>query len=142
MLYESLIRMQESRSRVLARYATTYVALALFIALAACTRKDKVLAAQMLTGGDVDKGRQLIYSYNCGSCHTIPGVAEADGNTGPSLKGIADRVYVAGLLVNSPDNLSRWISEPQKVYPGNAMPDLGVTKGQANDIAAYLYTLR
>jgi len=28
------------------------------------------------------------------------------------------------------------------VIPGNAMPDMGVSEGDARDIAAYLYTLR
>jgi cytochrome c len=96
----------------------------------------------MQTGGNVKRGQQLIYSYNCGSCHTIPGVAEANGKIGPTLGKIAGRVYVAGLLVNTPENLSRWISGPQEIFAGTAMPDLGVTKKQADDIAAYLYTLR
>jgi hypothetical protein len=31
---------------------------------------------------------------------------------------------------------------PQKIIPGNAMPDMNVTSRDAYDIAAYLYTLR
>ncbi len=118
------------------------VVLASTILLTACGREDSIVSAQTLTGGNVKRGKQLIYSYNCGSCHTIPGVAEANGKIGPALRGIAERVYVAGLLVNTPDNLSRWISTPQEIHAATAMPDLGVTKQQADDIAAYLYTLR
>jgi cytochrome c2 len=108
----------------------------------ACGHEDSIITAQMLAGGNVKRGQQLIYSYNCGSCHTIPGVAEANGKIGPTLGKIAGRVYVAGLLVNTPENLSRWISGPQEIHPQTAMPDLGVTKKQADDIVAYLYTLR
>jgi len=35
----------------------------------------------------------------------------------------------------------RWIVIPQSMAPGNAMPNLGVSDGQARNIAAYLYTL-
>ena len=98
--------------------------------------------SQQSTGGDAKIGEHLIYTYGCGSCHVIPGVAEANGTVGPTLQGFGSRYYTAGLLVNTPENLFRWISKPQEVDPGNAMPDLGVTERQARDIAAYLYTLQ
>ena len=94
------------------------------------------------SAADANLGRHLIYSYGCGSCHVIPGVAEAVGTVGPSLKGLANRDYIAGVLTNTPDNLSRWIADPQALEPGNAMPRLGVTPEQARRIAAYLYTLK
>jgi len=37
--------------------------------------------------------------------------------------------------------LQRWVMDPQSVEPGNAMPNLGVTPTDAEDIAAYLFTL-
>ena len=61
---------------------------------------------------------------------------------GPPLVGWARRTMVAGYLPNTPDQLVRWITAPQSVAPGNAMPNLGVTDRDARDIAAYLYTLR
>jgi cytochrome c1 len=59
---------------------------------------------------------------------------------GPSLDGIAVREMVAGRLGNSPDNLQRWIRDPQAVSPGTAMPDLNVGERDARDITAFLYT--
>ena len=94
------------------------------------------------TGGDAQVGEHLIYTYGCGSCHVIPGVAEAIGTVGPSLQGFGSRYYVAGVLINTPRNLFRWVSKPQEIDPRTAMPDLGVTERQARDIAAYLYTLQ
>lgn len=94
-----------------------------------------------LTGGDPHAGRQALLRYGCGSCHTIPGVQRANGLVGPSLAGIAKRVYVAGVLYNTPDNLSRWIRDPPAVDPLTAMPKIGVSDGDARDITAYLYTL-
>jgi cytochrome c1 len=107
-----------------------------------CARRNSDEAAQSVTGGNPSNGRRLLYSYACGSCHTIPGVGEAEGTIGPPLRGFGSRFYIAGVLQNTPDNLFRWIAQPQEVQPGNAMPDLGVTQEQARDMAAYLYTLR
>ena len=98
--------------------------------------------SQHSTGGDAYVGEHLIYTYGCGSCHVIPGVAEANGTVGPTLQGFGSRYYIAGSLVNTPQNLIRWVSKPQEIDPANAMPDLGVTERQARDIAAYLYTLQ
>jgi cytochrome c1 len=87
-------------------------------------------------------GKQLIVTYGCGSCHIIPGVSTANGLVGPPLEHLARRVYLAGEVPNSADFLVRWIEVPQAIEPGTAMPNLGVTEGQARSIAAYLYTLR
>lgn len=91
--------------------------------------------------GRPDRGAELISRYGCGSCHTIPGVNRADGLVGPPLTRFGARSYIAGQLPNNADNLRRWVSDPQAVEPGTAMPNLGVTAIDAQDIAAYLYTL-
>lgn len=91
--------------------------------------------------GDPARGARLIDQYGCGSCHTVPGVRGANGLVGPPLIRFGSRSYIAGELPNSGANLQRWIRHPQEVEPGTAMPDLGVTKTDAEDIAAYLFTL-
>jgi cytochrome c1 len=35
-----------------------------------------------------------------------------------------------------------WLKDPQAVVPGNAMPNMGLNDTDAQDITAYLYTLR
>ncbi|KAA0013030.1 c-type cytochrome [Billgrantia pellis] len=90
--------------------------------------------------GDPEKGRAIIRAYGCGSCHVIPGIPGADGRTGPSLERIAKRVYLAGVLPNTPDDMARWIREPETVDPRTAMPNMGVSESDARDITAYLYT--
>lgn len=100
------------------------------------------MQAQALAGGNVEAGKTAIGRYECGACHQISGIAGATGATGPALDGFAVRAQVAGVLVNNPDNLVRWLRDPQQVVPGNGMPDQGVTDQEARDIAAYLYTLK
>lgn len=94
-----------------------------------------------IPGGDADKGKELIISYGCGSCHMVPGIREAQGTVGPPLFAWARRVYIAGEVPNTPDFLIRWIEMPQAIEPGTAMPNLGVTEEEARNMAAYLYTL-
>ena len=114
----------------------------LAVMLSGCGQRASIELGQQATGGDPKVGEHLIYAYGCGSCHTIPGVAEANGTIGPSLQGFGSRIYIAGVLVNTPENLFRWVSKPQEIDPATAMPNFGVTERQARDIAAYLYTLR
>lgn len=92
--------------------------------------------------GDVDAGRRAVQQYLCATCHVIPDVVGARHHVGPSLAGIASRRYIAGVLPNSPENMVRWLRNPQEVDPLTAMPNLGVTERDARDIAAFLYTLQ
>jgi cytochrome c len=110
------------------------------LALAGC-QDDEPSTRSTVATGNPQLGRELLVSYGCGSCHTIPGVKGANALVGPPLTSFAHRSYVAGQLANTPDNLARWIQDPQQVEPGTAMPDLGVTAEEAGNMAAYLLTL-
>jgi cytochrome c1 len=94
------------------------------------------------TGGDPHRGAVAIRNANCGSCHTIPGIREANGVVGPPLFFFSRRTFIAGLLPNTPANLVQWVMDPRSIEPRTAMPKLDLTERQARDIAAYLYTLR
>ena len=107
---------------------------AMIVALAGCGT-----AAPPDAGGDPQRGADALRRYGCGACHRIPGIAGADGDVGPPLAGMARRVYLAGVLANTPDNMVRWIQVPQEIAPQTAMPDMHVTAGDARDIATYLY---
>jgi cytochrome c2 len=82
----------------------------------------------------------MFIQYGCGSCHALKDVRTAVGSVGPPLDGIAMRVIVAGHLANTPENMEKWIRDPQQVSPGTAMPDLNVGEQDARDITAFLYT--
>src|SRR2546423_1348341 len=84
------------------------------LATALCSCQDKLdRAASEMTGGVPERGRQVIRSYGCSTCHTIPGVDGAVGLVGPPLDGIANRVYIGGVLANTPANMIRWLRDPQ-----------------------------
>jgi len=118
-------------------------AVASVIVLAACgTGDQRRHTAQVTTGGNVHRGAQMIQYYGCGSCHIIPGISGAGGLAGPPLSGVGNRIYIAGVLQNTPDNMMRWIQNPKAVDEKTVMPNLGVTPKDAADIAGYLYTLQ
>jgi cytochrome c2 len=102
-------------------------------------RITRTETARLLTGGDPERAPAVMRTYGCAGCHTIPGVSGADGKVGGSLSGLRRRVYVAGVLNNTPDNLARWIALPPTFSAGTAMPETGISKTEARDVAAYLY---
>ena len=116
--------------------------LAVVVGLIGCGPSQVERNAAAMTGGHPQRGRAVILKYGCNACHLIPGVPEARGLVGPSLEGIASRVYLAGEVNNTPQNLIRWIRDPQGIEPRTAMPNMGVTEQDGRDIAAFLYTLR
>jgi len=108
----------------------------------ACTNAETYKAAAAMTGGDPNRGSEALTSYGCDTCHTIPGIRSARGLVGPPLTSVGSRVYLAGRVPNTPDNITRWIQHPHEIDDKTAMPETGVTDQDARDIAAYLYTLR
>lgn len=97
--------------------------------------------ALYVSGANAERGRVLIQDYGCGACHIVPGVRSAIGKVGPRLDRLKEQIYVAGVLPNTPRNLTFWITDPKKADPRTAMPDLGVSEQEARDIADYLYRL-
>jgi cytochrome c2 len=109
------------------------------LALGGCD--DAGVGTQFAAIGNAERGALYIEQNGCGSCHVIPGIDGARGLVGPPLDYMGKRVFIAGLLRNTPANMVTWLRDPQEIVPGNAMPDMGLSEEQARDITAYLYTL-
>lgn len=108
------------------------------VAMAACHSPERTL----VVGGDPGRGKQDVRAMGCGACHSIDGLAGANGEVGPPLTGVGRRSILAGEVPNTPANMVRWLENPQAIEPNTAMPNLGIQPQSARDIAAYLYTLR
>lgn len=98
-------------------------------------------ASQASAPPDPKRGIVALRQYGCATCHRIPGVVGADTPVAPSLAHIARRSFIAGAVANVPNELVRWIRNPQAIHSASAMPDLRVTERDARDMAAYLDTL-
>lgn len=121
---------------------------ALLLMLAACqaapqsdTGAANPADTRVQPSGDAERGWAALQAYGCQTCHSIPGLPGQPAYVGPPLTAWADRQYIAGNLANTPDNLERWILDPQAFEPGTAMPAVGATEQDARDMTAYLYTL-
>lgn len=123
-----------------ARDRILFAAFVATLAAGGCDRADDHLS--MIAGGDAERGRTIIKKYGCNTCHTIAGVRGADGLVGPPLTGIAQRMYIGGVTTNTPEHMIAWIQNPKQFDAKTAMPNVGVTRRDAVDIASYLYTLR
>lgn len=101
---------------------------------------ERDAAARAMTGGDPTQAATLITRYGCAGCHTIPDVPGADGQVGGPLMQMRKRVFIAGVLPNTAQNLIDWIVEPQAHDPHSAMPITGITHDEARDVVAWLYS--
>ena len=127
-----------------ARVVSCVPALVVALTVFGCDKGDvpeEKYAALINVKGDADHGARVISDIGCGSCHVVPGIPRATAVVGPPLNGIGQRVFLAGLLPNTPDNMVRWLRFPQQVIPGNGMPNTGLSENDARDVAAYLAKL-
>lgn len=92
--------------------------------------------------GDVAPGRAAIESHACASCHGFDRFAEpvapravepaaADAaRLAPDLSLVRERIR--------PDLLVQWLENPQSVHAASPMPASGLTRDEAEDVAAFL----
>jgi mono/diheme cytochrome c family protein len=116
------------------------VASAMTIGMSWNIRHQSEAVARAMVGGDLTRAPAIIRRYGCAGCHTIPGIPGGDGQVGAPLADIKRRVYVGGVVPNSPDTLVRWIVSPQTFSPRSAMPATGISEAEARDVATYLYS--
>jgi cytochrome c oxidase subunit 2 len=83
-------------------------------------------------------GDARVFVTQCGGCHTMRGT-EARGTLGPDLSHLMQRQTLASaVLPNDEEHLSRWITNPQSLKPGNLMPAVTLTRGEHDQIMTFL----
>ena len=88
------------------------------------------------------EAKALLQAKACGACHVIPGVEEAYGKAGPSLKGLHERKRVfGGALENNLENLKAWLKNPKSIMPGTWMPNTGLTDKEVEILIRYFDTI-
>jgi cytochrome c oxidase subunit 2 len=70
----------------------------------------------------IQKGHEIFTAKGCVTCHVIRGGHAGGAPFAPDLTHVGARSTIAGgLLENTPENLHRWITDPNGVKPGNKM---------------------
>jgi cytochrome c len=116
-----------------------------FLILVACHRAEtpQPAAAKSEPIGNAERGQQLVAQYGCNVCHAIPGIEGVQGTLAPSLAGVASRPTISfGKVPNTPANLTQFIQNPASLNPQSSMPPMGLPAPDAQDIAAFLMTLK
>src|SRR5262245_55666562 len=90
----------------------------------------------------VTAGRSTFLSQSCVNCHRVRGTP-ARGTYAPDLTHLMARETLAsGMVENTPENLRRWVADPQPIKPGCLMPAFGLGDRDCDDIVRYLLTVR
>lgn len=126
----------------IARALVLFVAITATMSVSACDRRSAYEEGSYIAHGNPRHGLALIKGYGCAACHIIPGAPGGRANIGPNLVHFRNRMYIGGVMPNSPENLQKWIEDPKSVDTLTAMPNLGVSPTVARDIASYLYSLK
>ncbi|MGI5836717.1 MAG: cytochrome c oxidase subunit II [Chloroflexota bacterium] len=88
------------------------------------------------------KAGEQLFLQSCGGCHTVRGT-QASGKTGPDLTHVASRLKIAaGTIDNTPEQMARWLRDPQEIKPGNLMPASRLDAAAIDQLVAYLENLR
>lgn len=89
-------------------------------------------------GTAASSGAELFRTRTCASCHAVEGTARRP-DVAPNLAHLRDRETLgAGVIQNTPENLARWLQDPQAIKPGSLMPNLNLTDEQVASLVAYL----
>jgi cytochrome c oxidase subunit 2 len=103
-------------------------------------RLNQIAPAAAPANMDVAAGQQA-FTVRCGECHTVRGT-DAGGVAGPDLSHLMTRrTIAAGMLNNTPGNLSGWIANPQQIKPDVLMPNVQLTGDELTHIRHFLETL-
>jgi len=104
--------------------------------------KEQLKIPNTPTSGEAAKGAKLFMTEACMNCHTVRGTAAA-ARVGPDLTHLDTRETIgAGVLMNTPENLKKWLLNPQAYKPGPLMPNMKLSEDKANQIVAYLEALK
>jgi cytochrome c oxidase subunit II len=88
------------------------------------------------------QGQQVFQASACGDCHAVQGTTAAV-RVGPDLTHVASRQTLAsGVIPNTPDQMRRWLENPQLVKPGALMPTFRLSDADLTALTAYLEELR
>ena len=96
-----------------------------------------------LQAGDIGRGLQTFKTGPCITCHTIEGISA--GKVAPRpLTHFSTYPTIAQVdgFTNNPDNLAKWLKDPQSIKSGTAMPNNGLKPQQIADLVAYLSSLK
>ena len=110
---------------------------------AAWISQQKQPGRQDFAGNPAAAEGHAVFMHNaCINCHAISGTV-ATGRFGPDLTHLASRDTIgSGAIQNTPENLRKWVDDPNSLKPGCLMPARHLNDHDLDAITAYLTQLR
>lgn len=93
----------------------------------------------------IGRGREVFFEAGCHACHATRAapLPAALGAPGPDLTDLGRRrTLAAGTLPNTRSALGDWITDPQRIKPGNRMPPTALEAADLQALLDYLMSLR
>lgn len=105
-------------------------------------QKQQLVVPRTPRTGTAGDGAELFETKACMNCHSIKGTP-ATARIGPDLTHLNTRQTIgAGVLTNTPENLAKWLTNPQKYKQGSLMPNMKLSDSEVEAIVAYLEGLK
>jgi cytochrome c oxidase subunit 2 len=87
-------------------------------------------------------GKETFLSLACVNCHNVDGVM-LQGGFAPNLTHLMSRETIAsGAAENTPENLRKWLRNPNSIKDGCLMPNMMLSEEQIELLVGYLTTLK
>ncbi len=106
---------------------------------------DSWVANQQLDAAEIPEalnGKETFLSLACVNCHNIDGVM-LQGGFAPNLTHLMSRDTIAsGAAENTPENLRKWLRDPNSIKEGCLMPNMMLSEEQIDLLVGYLTTLK
>ena len=88
------------------------------------------------------QGKAVFLAQSCINCHRLRGTV-AQGGYAPDLTHLMGRqTLAAGMVLNTTENIRRWVDNPASIKPGCLMPAFGLSERDRALMVDYLTTLR
>ena len=106
---------------------------------------DSWVSNQQLDAAEIPEalnGKETFLSLACVNCHNIDGVM-LQGGFAPNLTHLMSRDTIAsGAAENTPENLRKWLRDPNSIKEGCLMPNMMLSEEQIDLLVGYLTTLK
>lgn len=84
------------------------------------------------------EGQKLFMERGCNACHTMYGT-DFKGVMAPDLSNFGSRRTLgSGTLTNTPENLHKWLQNPETIKPGSLMPNLNLSETDIAALTSYI----
>ncbi len=103
------------------------------------------IAAGLPGAGNIARGKQLVVEHGCLGCHKYRG---RGGVLGPDITHVGDKTPHDFDFhhVDGQRTVENWMynhfKSPAAVVPSTVMPEMGLSDGEAHDLAAYMVSLK